>query len=291
MLMDALDGTLPPEDQATFDLHLLGCSACSGMLADAKRGTAWLEMLRDPRPEPSAELLERILAQTSGAAASAIADETLPAVAAPNTLLGQPAMVPLQVAQASAKVLPFRSRVACNIRNLGHTMLQPRLAMTAAMAFFSVALTLNLVGVRLSDISLRPSSIKRGFAQANAHVVRYYDNLRVVYELESRVHDLQTTSPEDTRPTNSAPALQPQQQQPAGDQDPAAQPDQQREPAKQPAPKSNNRGSSQREGPNNSLKYTVAYTASPKYYPVPLDESLPGLELSFTTRVREGRLG
>ena len=77
--------------------------------------------------------------------------------------------------------------------------------MTAAMAFFSVALTLNLTGIQSTDLrasDLRPSSITRSFAQANAHVVRYYDNLRVVYELESRVHDLQHT-------TDSEPIVRP----------------------------------------------------------------------------------
>ena len=44
------------------------CGPCSQMLADARRGAAWLEMLRHPAPEPPAALLERILAQTSGAA-------------------------------------------------------------------------------------------------------------------------------------------------------------------------------------------------------------------------------
>jgi hypothetical protein len=305
MLMDALDGTLSPEEQTAFDLHLVGCAACSGMLADAQRGTAWLEMLRDPRPEPPAELLERIFSLTSGAQtsiASAVEGETLPAAMSPNTLLGQPTLVPAYASQ-TAKVLPFRSRVGFNLRNFGHTLLQPRLAMTAAMAFFSVALTLNLIGVRLNEISLRPSSIKRGIAEANAHVVRYYDNLRVVYELESRVHDLQTSGSEDTRPVNSAPAAPAtqQQQQPSvdqtPDQEPSAEPDKQQEPGKQPAPKPTNPGSSQRENPSNSLRYSVAYTPRPALpflpssYTVPLDASLPGLQPSFTVHVREGRIG
>ena len=42
MLTDALDGTLSPADQAAFDLHLLSCTACSSMMADAQRGAAWL---------------------------------------------------------------------------------------------------------------------------------------------------------------------------------------------------------------------------------------------------------
>ena len=72
--------------------------------------------------------------------------------------------------------------------------------MTAAMAFFAVAVTLNLTGVHLTQMrasDLRPSSLKRSFYQANAHAVRYYDNLRVVYELESRVHDLQRSAEVD----------------------------------------------------------------------------------------------
>ena len=72
MLMDALDGTLSVKEKAAFELHIATCSECSQMLADAKRGAAMLEMLKSPRPEPSAALLERILSQTSGAQTSRV---------------------------------------------------------------------------------------------------------------------------------------------------------------------------------------------------------------------------
>jgi hypothetical protein len=45
-----------PPSTATWPLR-----PCSQMLADARRGAAWLEMLRTPAPEPPAALLERIL--------------------------------------------------------------------------------------------------------------------------------------------------------------------------------------------------------------------------------------
>ena len=103
--------------------------------------------------------------------------------------------------------------------SLRHTMLQPRLAMTAAMAFFSIALTLNLTGVRVSELrlsDLKPSSLKRSMYEANAHVVRYYTNLRVVYELESRVHDLQRGDDGDASSTPTVmPALTDQPARPA----------------------------------------------------------------------------
>lgn len=195
MLADALDGTLTTAEQAEFDLHMEGCPTCSQMLADAKRGAAWLELLRTPRPEPPAALLERILSQTGGNVA-----ETNNLSILPTALHGNLAGNGLPLRPAT--ILPFRSRVAAklHVRAIGQIMYQPRLAMTAAMAFFSIGLTLNLTGVRLNQLrasDLKPSSVKRTFYQANAHVVRYVDNLRAVYELESRVRNLQRDSDND----------------------------------------------------------------------------------------------
>ncbi len=233
MLADALDGTLSPEEQAQFDCHMAGCTSCSTMLGDAQRGAAWLELLGTQRPEPPLALLERILAQTSGQTSGQTSNHVYtpgpgqlsmsPVATADGLTLPLPAtsLLPARI----TKVLPFHSRVATALqtrsfssrsltskpltswfltsKSIGQTMLQPRLAMTAAMAFFSIGLTLNLTGVRLTDLrasDLRPSSLRRSFYQANAHVVRYYDNLRVVYELESRVRDLQRSSEGDVAP-------------------------------------------------------------------------------------------
>jgi hypothetical protein len=273
MLSDALDGTLSPADQATFDLHLAGCPSCATMLADAQRGAAWMEMLKSPRPEPPTSLLERIISQTSGKDA-ALANPPIvlgsnDRLRTPNALLGQPSLIPSSTAQpafASSNVIPFRTRITHSFRSLGQTMLQPRLAMTAAMAFFSIALTLNLTGVRLSQLrasDLKPSSILRSASQAKASVVRYTDNLRVVYELESRVRDLQRSSDDDnstnsngsTNSTNS-PALQNDpaaKQKPNGSQQ---QPDDRNSGPKKPDQKQTkpNPGSSRRETPRGSIQ-------------------------------------
>jgi hypothetical protein len=264
MLSDALDGTLSAADQATFDLHMVGCSSCSTMLADAQRGAAWMELLKSPRPEPPTTLLERIIAQTSGQTAS----EAKPPIVlgstdrlrTPNTLLGQPSLVPSSATQPAfpRNVIPFRTRVTHGFRSLGQTMLQPRLAMTAAMAFFSIALTLNLTGVRLTDLrasDFKPSSIMRTASQAKTRVVQYTDNLRVVYELKSRVRDLQRSSDDTGSTTTPAPKNDPaanpkpngSQQQPDDDRKPGpSKPDQ-----KQTKP---NPGSSRRETPSGSIQ-------------------------------------
>jgi Putative zinc-finger len=219
MLADAIDGTLSATDQAIFDRHIATCEVCSEMFADAQRGAALLSILKAHRPEPSAMLLERILAQTSGAATSIA--ETHATTTLPHTVL---APVPVS-GIGIGNVVPFPARPAhrFNLRAFGQTMLQPRLAMTAAMAFFSIALTLNLTGVHLNELKasdLKPSNIERNLSDANARAVRYYENLRVVYELESRVRDLQRANDNDSpAPASSAPdgGSQPQQQKPKQD--------------------------------------------------------------------------
>lgn len=222
MVTDAVDGALPAEDQAAFDAHLLGCTACSSTYADAQRGAAWLGMLRTHQPEPATDLLERILAQTSGDAA--IRQRSLDPLPVSREagvarmeeggaeLKERRAEFPAGMAisdvhphtegtvSSGGKVLPFRQRLAARLQPLGQPLLQPRLAMTAAMAFFSVAVTMSLTGVhvtRLRVSDLRPGSVKRGFYETNAHVLRFYDNLSVVYELESRVHDLRRSEDAD----------------------------------------------------------------------------------------------
>jgi hypothetical protein len=258
MLADALDGALSATDHATFDLHMVGCPNCATMLADAQRGASWMEMLKSPRPEPPTTLLERILAETSGKAAAEAAAQVPKVVLGPTdrlrvqpptTILGRPAIPAMaQPAFASAKVIPFRTRITTGFRSLGQTMLQPRLAMTAAMAFFSIALTLNLTGVRLSDLrasDFKPSSIMRSASQAKASVVRNFDNLRVVYELESRVRDLQRSSDDNGPSTTSAPQNSPNAGQQPGDPNQKSAP--QKQDKKQTKP---NPGSSRRETPS-----------------------------------------
>jgi hypothetical protein len=249
MLADALDGTLSAEEQAFFDLHMEHCGPCAQGLADARRGAAFLEMLRSPAPEPPASLLERILSQTSGVAPIAV----LEAGALSHAQSGTAALAPGYGAAGVAgyaNVVPFPRRFAASFRasSFGQIMLQPRLAMTAAMAFFSIALTMNLAGVHPTSLrpgDLKPSSLKREISSANTRVVQYYDSLRVVYELESRVHDLQNSEDVDATAGSHGTA-------PEGGQAPASQPgptDKKAAPQPGSSKSPANPGSSRREDP------------------------------------------
>ncbi|HEU4635768.1 MAG TPA: anti-sigma factor [Edaphobacter sp.] len=216
MLTDALDRSLSPEDQAIFDRHLAICPECSRMFIDARLGADLLRKLHKARPEPSADLLARILSTTG----PAMEDPQPVSILSQHSQLGlsapifTPETAPVLAASpyGPAKVLTFRRRVASSFRfaAIRHNLMQPRLAMTAAMAFFSIALTLNLTGVRITELKasdFTASSIKRTFYDTNARVVRSIDNLRVVYELESRVRDLQRDNDSSSPlPESSAPA-------------------------------------------------------------------------------------
>jgi hypothetical protein len=102
----------------------------------------------------------------------------------------------------SSNVLPMppawqRPGLMGNVRRFA----EPRLLMTAAMAFFSISLTLYLTGFRLSSVrlaDLRPTAVRsfmeRRLTMASTPIIRYYDHLRFVYEVESRMRELRRTT-------------------------------------------------------------------------------------------------
>jgi hypothetical protein len=169
LLTDALDGLLPAGQAAAFHGHSETCANCGDLLAHAKQGQEWLGYLHE-EPEIPVGLIGKILEKTVGASGV-----PLPVVAGAGVAAGGGAMT-----------MPWR-------RNFHET----RLLMTVAMAFFSIALTLNLMGVKPGSFKLadlKPSEIgntlSRQFYGARSSVVRYYDHLRFVYELESRTREL-----------------------------------------------------------------------------------------------------
>jgi hypothetical protein len=182
LLADALDGMMPTAESASFESHSHDCAACAGLLAQSRQGQEWMRFLHF-EPEAPADLMERILGRTSGAVAER-----------PLAVYGAP--IP-----AGPNVMPLPRR---------RFVWDTRLMMTAAMAFFSIALTLNLAGVQLTHLKLSdltPASIEsnltRQFYGAKSQVVRYYDSLRFVYEVESKMRELRRD--EETQPASSQP--------------------------------------------------------------------------------------
>jgi hypothetical protein len=176
-LADALDGIISGKELEAFKAHAAECGDCGPLFTQAESGMISLKSLA--HVEPPANLVHNILARTS------MVDPKMSHA---------PALAAGRRASWLGPALEWASP-AFNI------MAQPRLAMTAAMAFFSVSLLLNLSGVRMSDLKnldLRPSAISTSaslqYHQTTAKVVKYYENIRFVYELESRMKELKKDS-------------------------------------------------------------------------------------------------
>jgi len=190
LLVDAMDGLLRPEDEAAFSGHMATCASCTEMFEQVRRGREWLEFLA-PEPEVPAHLLDRILVETGH---GKLDPGKLVVAGGPAAGLG-----------ISGNVLTMtpawqRPGFAARMRRFA----EPRLLMTAAMAFFSIALTLSMTGVRISSFKmadLRPASVRsmleKRIMTASTPIIRYYDHLRFVYEVESRMRELQRSTETD----------------------------------------------------------------------------------------------
>lgn len=185
-IADLMDGALDPEAETGLRAHAAGCPECAGLLQEAFNGREWVRMLHAAPSEVPAALLERILAQTSerpqgtlphpGPSSAAVYGE-YGEIAAATIVYGGPSMV------LPGVWMPRGQR-------------QARLLMTTAMAVFSIALTLSITGVRPGNLHAAvaapgqlQASASRQFFDTKKQVVSFYDNLRVVREMEANVHD------------------------------------------------------------------------------------------------------
>jgi hypothetical protein len=75
------------------------------------------------------------------------------------------------------------------------------------MAFFSLSVALSVLGVKPADlrgVSLRPAAIRHSYYNAQARVVRYYDNIKLVYQMQAAVRGIKR----NLSPAEPAPARQ-----------------------------------------------------------------------------------
>ena len=182
LLSDALDGVLRGAALDRFQAHARSCQACGPLFAEVEAGHNWLTGLEEV--EPPASLVTNILASTTGVDTQRLRS------AAPAR---QPRISWLEHVQA-ALLEPIWAMVR-----------QPRFAMSFGMAFFSLSVALSVAGVKPSDlrqISLRPAALRHTYYSTQARVVRYYENIRFVYEVESRVRGIKR----NLTPAEPAPA-------------------------------------------------------------------------------------
>jgi hypothetical protein len=203
LLSDMLDGLLTGVALDRFQAHARSCTVCGPLFAEVQAGRNWLKGLTEV--EPPASLVTSILASTTGVDTQRLRAN----VYAPARV----SWLERVQAWASAAMQPIWG-----------TVRQPRFAMSFGMAFFSLSVGLSVLGVKPADlkqISLRPAAIRHTYFNTQARVVRYYENIRFVYEVESRVRELKR---------NVAPAVQPR----SGDSGPAKQKENKNDTTQQP---------------------------------------------------------
>lgn len=180
LLCDYVDGLLDSERTAAVERHLAECTTCAELARDASTAVAFL---RKAAPvEPPDELVTRLLFQ-----------------------------VPERRAvKGYAGLRGLLSRLA-------EPVLQPRFAMGMAMTILSFSLLVKFTGI--PDRPLRPSDLQPAkIIQAiddRAHrlwdqAVKYYESLRVVYEIQNRLGEW-TQSEQESPGTAGAPAQDPEQ--------------------------------------------------------------------------------
>ncbi|MGH9642703.1 MAG: anti-sigma factor family protein [Terriglobales bacterium] len=186
LLSDAIEGRLTGAQKDSFDAHRRVCEVCGPLFADALAGRELLRSLEEV--EPPAYLVHNILVATCGVVSTRHATAGIAGATPRGERLRE---------WWDSWFTPFAAFVR-----------QPRFAMSFGMIFFSFSLALSVAGVKASDlakISLRPSAVRHAYNDAQIKVVQYYDNIRFVYEIESKVRELKRA----TAPAEPAPQPEP----------------------------------------------------------------------------------
>jgi len=159
---DYLEGLLDTVARVEVEAHLKACEPCREVVADVRHA---METCRAAeKMEPAPWVISRILLATVG--------ERKPT-------LGE--------------------RISAFLRPQGRM----RLAYTVAMALFSFSVIINATGLNLRHLTIEDLNPRTWFyrADSSAHLLmaraeKFYYDLRVVYEIQSRVHQFRQGSGE-----------------------------------------------------------------------------------------------
>ncbi len=192
LLSDALDGVLTGTKLDTFHAHARTCSVCGPLFAEVTAGRNWLKDLTEV--EPPAGFVNNILASTTGVDTQRLRVNVSTSMLQQPRASFRPSWWERAQAWASGAIQPIWG-----------TVRQPRFAMSFGMAFFSLSVGLSVLGVKPADlrsVSLRPAAIRHTYYNMQARVVRYYDNIKLVYEVQAAVRVLKR----NVEPAETAPA-------------------------------------------------------------------------------------
>jgi anti-sigma factor RsiW len=164
LVAEYVDGTLSHDVRTAVERHLSVCPECREFIHDAAEGAALLGRL--PDVDPPQELI------------------TLIAFHAPMGRARDPRETPGLFSRLVSKWL--------------QPVLQPKFAMGMAMTIVSFAMLERCTGVRVQHIQaadLTPShiaaTVEDKVIRSRDRVFKYYENIRLVYEVETRLQRLE----------------------------------------------------------------------------------------------------
>jgi anti-sigma factor RsiW len=165
LICDYVDGTLDAAHRAEVEAHLAECELCAELARDSAAAVRFMERAADVEPPP--ELVTRILFDA-------------PWHKGANPTEGR--------RWINAIFSPFQ---------------HPRFVMSMAMSVLSLSLMFNSVR-QLRPQDLEPARVWAGIedraVRTWARTVKFYDNLKVVYQMQSLLHEWQQQDEEEQRP-------------------------------------------------------------------------------------------
>jgi hypothetical protein len=188
LLCDFVDGTLHGEQKSAVEKHLAGCAACAELAQDCGAAVTFVERVEEVRPPQ--ELMTRIVFEAH------------------------------TIREKEFKRGPVR-RV---FSKWFEPVLQPRFAMGMAMTVLSFAMMGRFAGIEVRQLKpsdLNPvavySAVEDRVAKTWGKAVKYYEGLKFVYEIQSRLEEWKQQAAEEEQ--------QQQKQQPSQQTSPTQQPE------------------------------------------------------------------
>ena len=158
LICDFVDGTLDEASKAELERHLAECPACAELARDSAAAVSFME--RAAVVEPPSELITRILFDAPWARQK------------PETRAGK------------------------WLRALLSPILQPRFAMGFALTMISISILVqSAVPHQLKPSDLEPAKVWNSLTdrvdRAWTRTVKFYENLKVVYQVQTMLHEWQ----------------------------------------------------------------------------------------------------
>ena len=172
ILADYIDGTLSNTERAAVELHAAECAPCGAFMAEVTHGISLIATMGEIEPPP--ELITRLAFQA-----------------------------PIGRVRGPFERSSIWSRFS---QKWLQPVLQPKFVMGAAMMLLSFTMLSRCTGTRVERVQpadLNPVRVWGGMegktVRMKDRMLKYYENLRVVYEVEARLRDLQRQQDDNDR--------------------------------------------------------------------------------------------